>query len=271
VTWERDTVHNLVLSALIQMGEVAELKRRWTVLYRESQDRGDLYAATVLTAFYMTMIKLAKNEQVESEKELEAFVDRRDLRRFNLQHSSAFSSLIHLYLYRGDVSHAWTRLGSIWPAYCRSMLLQVGMIRIDMNELRGRSALAMAERAVDPDVFLRQAKENARSLQRERQPWAHAHAHYLKAGIAACEGDTVRSVRELTLAVEDYDRAEMPLRAQILRFRLGEVQGGAETRELRDKAELWIREQGIVSPARWAGMYAPGFLKISTESIETSY
>ena len=40
---------------------------------------------------------------------------------------------------------------------------------------------------------------------------------------------------------------------------------------LRDKAELWIREQGIVSPARWAGMYAPGFLKISTESIETSY
>ena len=78
VTWERDTVHNFVLWALIQMGEIAELKRRWTVLYRESQERGDLYAATMLTAFYMTMIKLAKNEQVESEKELEAFVDRRD-------------------------------------------------------------------------------------------------------------------------------------------------------------------------------------------------
>ncbi len=71
--------------------------------------------------------------------------------------------------------------------------------------------------------------------------------------------------------MEDYDRAEMPLRAQILRYRLGEVQSDAETRELRDKAELWIKEQGIVSPARWAGMYAPGFLKISTESIETSY
>ena len=271
VTWERDTVHNLVLWALIQMGEVAELKRRWTVLYRESQERGDLYAATVLTAFYMTMIKLAKNEKIESEKELEAFVDRRDPRRFNLQHSSAFESLIHLYLYRGDVSNAWARLGAIWPAYSRSLLLRVAMIRIHMHELRGRSALAMAERAVDPEIFLRQAKDNARSLERERQTCALAHAHYLRAGIAACEGDMIRSVRELTLAVEHYDRAEMPLRAQILRFRLGEVQSDAQTRESRDKAELWIREQGIVSPARWAGMYAPGFLKISTESIETSY
>jgi eukaryotic-like serine/threonine-protein kinase len=271
VTWERDTVHNLVLWALIEMGEVAELKRRWTVLYRESQERGDLYAARVLTAFYMTMIKLAKNEKVESEKELEEFVDGRDLRRFNLQHSSAFESLIHLYLYRGDVSNAWARLGAIWPAYSQSMLLRIGMIRIHMRELRGRSALAMAERAVDPDVFLRQAKEDARSLERERQAWALAHAHYLKAGIAACEGDKVRSVRELTFAVEDYERAEMPLRAQILRFRLGEIESDALTRERRDAAEMWIRGQGIVSPARWAGMYAPGFLKISTESIETSY
>jgi serine/threonine protein kinase len=271
VTWERDTDHNLVLWALIQMGEIAELRRRWTVLYKESQERGDLYAATVLTAFYMTMIKLAKNEQVESEKELEAFVDRRDLRRFNLQHSSALESLIHLYLYRGDVSNAWARLLAIWPAYSRSMLLSVRMIRIHMHELRGRIALAMAERAVDPDVFLGQAKNDARSLERERQPWALAHGHYLKAGIAACEGDRVRAVGELTLAVEDYERAEMPLRAQILRFRLGEIESDALTRELRDKAEVWIKGQGIVSPARWAGMYAPGFLKISTESIETSY
>ena len=69
----------------------------------------------MLTAFYMTMIKLAKNEQIESERELEAFVDRRDERRFNLQHSSAFESLIHLYLYRGDVSNAWARLARSGP------------------------------------------------------------------------------------------------------------------------------------------------------------
>ena len=260
-----------LLWALIQLGEIAELKRRWAVFYRESQERGDLYAATTLTAFYMTMITLSKNEHIESERELEAIVDRRDEGRFNLQHSSAFESLIYLYLYRGDVSNASGAHRRIWRAYSRSMLLQVKMIRIDLHELRGRTALAMAEKAVDQSDFLRQARDDARSLEREGQRWALAHAHYLRAGIAACEGDAIRAIREMILAVEDYDLAEMPLRAQILRFRLGEILSDEKTRVLRDKAEQWIRDQGIVAPARWAGMYAPGFLKISTESLETSY
>jgi serine/threonine protein kinase len=271
VTWERDTVHNFVLWALLQLGEVAELKRRWSHLYRESQERGDLYAATMLTSLYMTMIKLAKNERVESEGELANFIDRRDPHRFNLQHSSAFNALMYLYLYRGDISYAWERLGAFWPEYSRSMLLKIQMVRIDMHELRARTALAMAEKALDPLVYLRQAKHDAARLEREGQQWAIAHAHYVRAGIAACKEDAVRAIGELTLAVEHYDQAEMRLRAEILRYRLGEVQGEAATRQRREQAEQWMRDQGIVSPARWAGMYAPGFLKISTESTETSY
>ena len=271
VTWERDTVHNFVLWALIQLGEVAELKRRWTVLYRESQERGDLYAATTLTTFYMTMIKLSKNERVESERELEAFVDRRDEGRFNLQHSSAFESLIHLYLYRGDVSNAWARLGAIWPAYSRSMLLRIRMIRIDMHELRGRTALAMAEKAVDPATFLRQAKDDAR---RWNEKGSHGRSPMpITSRPASPPARETRSARS----------ASSPWRWQITtgpRCHCGPRSSGsawarsrATTRRAvhRDKAEAWIREQGIVSPARWAGMYAPGFLKISTESIETSY
>jgi serine/threonine protein kinase len=271
VTWERDTVHNFVLWALLQLGEIEEFRRRWTILFRESQARGDLYAASTLTTFYMTMIRLAKNEPVETERDLVARIDRRDDRRFSLQHSSAFEAIIHLYLYRGDVANAWERLGVIWPDYSRSMLLRIGLIRIHMLDLRGRAALAMAERTLDPAVYLKQAKEDARSLEREGQTWALAHAHYLKAGIAANEEDTVRATRELTLAIEKYDQAQMSLRSQILRFRLGEVQSDDETRALREKAEQWIKDQGIVSPARWSGMYAPGFLRISNESIETSY
>jgi eukaryotic-like serine/threonine-protein kinase len=119
-------------------------------------------------------------------------------------------------------------------------------------------------------MYLRQALDDARRLEKEKQQWALAHAHYLKAGVAACQEDAVRAVGELNLAVDHYDLAEMPLRAQILRYRLGEIQSDPETRTLHDDAERWINGQGIVSAARWAGMFAPGFLKISTESIETS-
>ena len=216
----------------IQRGEIAELKRRWTLLYRESQERGDLYAATTLTAFYMTMITLSKNEPIESERELEAFVDRRDKRRFSLQHSSALESLIHLYLYRGDVSNAWARLGAIWPAYSRSMLLRIKMIRIDLLELRGRTALAMAEKAVDQPEFppIRPGKTPGRWNMRGNR--GHSLTpHYLEGRHRApAKATRSRAIRELALAVEHYDRAEMPLRAQILRFRLGEIQSDDETR-----------------------------------------
>ena len=93
VTWERDTGQNFALWALYQMGEFAELRRRWTVLYREAQERGDLYAASNLSTLYATLIKLAGDQRPEAEDELEAFLAARNGRTFNLQHTSAFESL----------------------------------------------------------------------------------------------------------------------------------------------------------------------------------
>jgi serine/threonine protein kinase len=271
VAWERDTVHNFVLWALVQMGDIAELKLRWSGLLREAQERGDLYAAAMLTTFYMTMIKLAGNESLELDAELDAKVDRRGDRGFNLQNSSALEALIHLYLYRGDISRASARLGAIWPEYSRSMLLRIQMIRISMLELRARVALSIAEKVNDNEVYLRQAKRDARRLQGEGQKWALAHAHYIRAGIAACGENVGRAVEELNLAMTLYEDAGMRLRAQILRSRLAEVKNDGPSGAVREQVEEWIKAQGIVAPARWFGMYAPGFAKISADSMETTY
>ena len=89
--------------------------------------------------------------------------------------------------------------------------------------------------------------------------------------IAACQEDSAQAIEYLKMAAEKYDAAEMPLRAQVLRYRLGELDEGNESRELRENAEQWIRDQGIVSPERWAGMYAPGYGLISRGSLETSF
>jgi hypothetical protein len=271
VAWERDTGHNFSLWALWQMGQLAELKRRWTVLFREAQDRGDLYAATTLSTFPMMLIRLAANQQPESEAELEARLGRRGDQPFNLQHSNAFDALIYLDLYRGDLSRAWVRLNTLWPEYDRSLLFRIQMIRIQMLELRARCAVAMAERSSHPAPLLLQARRDAQRLLREGPAWAVAHAHYIRSAIAGCEEDAARSIAELTAAATLYDQAEMPLNAQIMRFRLGEILTDPEPRALREQAELWMRDQGIVVPARWASLYAPGFSRISSESTETSF
>jgi eukaryotic-like serine/threonine-protein kinase len=129
----------------------------------------------------------------------------------------------------------------------------------------------MAERTNQPAAYVRQAVHDARRLEREGLKWARAHAHYIRAGIAACEEDPVSALQEMTMAAEHYAAAEMPLRAHLLRYRFGEVQDDAESRARREEAEQWIRGQGIVSPVRWAGLYAPGFAKIAGGAIETTF
>ncbi len=151
------------------------------------------------------------------------------------------------------------------------MLLKVQLIKIHMLELRARTALALAERVSQNAVYIRQAKADARQLESEGQKCAVAHASYIRAGIAACVEDPVTAIETVKRAAALYDDAEMPLRAQILWYRLGEIQNDQENRARREEAEKWIKTRGIVSPIRWAGMYAPGFAKISSESIETSY
>jgi hypothetical protein len=271
VSWERDTVHNFLLWAIFQMGELAELQRRWNVMYRESRERGDLYAAGMLTTFYMTMIKLTANEAPDSEAQLEAAAAPAAGHPLNLQNSAAFDALIALYFYRGDFNTAWTRIRAIWPAYSRAMLLRIPMFRIHLLEQRSRSALAMAERSKDPSIYLRRAKLDAQQLKSENQTWALAHAAFIRAGISACAEKTGQAADEMTLAAQLYDQADMPLRAQIMRYRIGEVLTDPESKTQRQDAETWMRNQGIVSPVRWAGMYAPGFAKISSELMETSY
>jgi eukaryotic-like serine/threonine-protein kinase len=271
VAWERDTGHTFMLRALFEMGRIAELGRRWTVLYRVARERGEPDNATDVTSFFATIVKLAANERPETEGRMEAFLGARGDRPVNLRHMSAFDSLVHIDLYRGEVTRAWARLCAIWPEYTRSMLFRVQLIRIQMLGLRARTAVAAAERAQQAAPLLKQAERDARRLEREGQDWAVAHAHYVRAAIAACREDAVAACEELSKAADLYDRADMELSAHLMRYRLGQIAPNDETRQRRDRAELWLQEQGIAAPARWAGTFAPGFGRISTETTETSF
>ncbi len=119
--------------------------------------------------------------------------------------------------------------------------------------------------------MLHSAEQDARWLQREGQPWAVAHAHYVKAAIAACREDSSTSLHQLALAAELFDSADMPLSGWVMRYKLGQIQGGDEGQGLITRAEDWMTSQSIKSPALWCRMVAPGFIKIITGQIETGY
>jgi hypothetical protein len=271
VTWERDTSRNLALLALLQMGKMTELKRRWSLLIKEALEFGDRYASTTLTTFYLAAIRLAADDPSGIEEEIESVMGEWTRRRFFIQHSSAFRSLMYLDLYRGRADSAWQRVNAVWPDYSRSMLLRIQMIRIQMLELRARAALALAEMAADPQTLLQSAQRDAGKLAREGQPWALAHAHFIEAGIAACRGQSVTAQHHLVIAAERYDAADMHLNGWVMRYRIGEIQGDTEGSALVAEADAVIRRESIASPSRWSGMVAPGFSKIAQCQIETRY
>jgi hypothetical protein len=133
------------------------------------------------------------------------------------------------------------------------------MLRIEFFELRGRSALAAALASDRPHALLRSAERDARRLDREGEPWAHAHAQLLRAAIAAARGDRPRAIVHLSAAADQFEAVEMRLHAAAARRRLGEILGGDLGRDLILGADEQMRTQTILDPVRMANVYAPGF------------
>ena len=57
----------------------------------------------------------------------------------------------------------------------------------------------------------------------------------------------MRAIEYLIKSATCYEEVHMPLRAQLLRYRLGEIHPGPDSRHQHDRAELWLKDQGIVA------------------------
>jgi hypothetical protein len=257
-TWELDTAHAFSLWSLTFMGEVAELTRRHQGLLKEAQERGDLYALTNLNTYVMAIVKLGADDPEEARRELRQTMGRWSQRGFHVQHLHALLARVYIDLYSGDGAAACRHLSEQWPAYVSSLFPRVQRSRIDVRQLHARSALAAAAAAADPRPLLSDAERDARRLERERVPWALAHAAYLRAAIAQARGDTHAAREGLALAASRYVAADMLLYAAATRRRLGQSLGGDEGRALVVAADAWMAAQSIRNPTRMTAMYAPG-------------
>ena len=259
VAWELDTVHNLALWAITHMGNLGELRGRWPVLLKEARERGDLYATTTLNSYYMTILRLAEDDPEGARRELDIAMGRWSHHGFHVQHSTALRAHVHIDLYRGEGAAARERIRGHWKLHEQSLLFRIQMIRIELRELHARGALAAAAQAEGPLPLLREAERDARRLEREREPWALAHARLILGTVAVGRGRRAAAIEHLKAAAIGYEAVRMDLNAAVARRRLGQVVGGAEGRDLIAAADAWMTGQGIRFPARFATMIAPGY------------
>jgi serine/threonine protein kinase len=258
VAWELDTTHFLSLWALDYLGELAELGRCWPVLVKEAQERGDRYAVTNLCNHLLVMIRLGADDPEGAEEELQRALGLWSHQGFHVQHCLGVAAQAEVLLYRGEDS-AWGLLTRHWRDLEDSLLLRVRVIRVFMRHLRARCALVAAARAKDPWPLWRAAERDARRLERERLPWAAAHARLIRGGVAEARGDRSTAEMQFAEAAARYEGIDMHLYAAAARRRRGQIVRGSEGRALTEDADSWMIRQEIRNPARMVSLAAPGF------------
>jgi hypothetical protein len=182
------------------MGQIAELTRRQSLLFREAQERGDLYAMMNLGTYIMAIARVGQDSPAEGRQELLEITSRWSQRGFHVQHHNVLLARSMIDLYEGQGQAAWDYISERWSFYRTSLLRMVQQVRIDVVQLRARAALAVAAISTDPEPFLQIAERQARRLEREKALWAVGHVYFIQAAISAARGRDDRAAELLTRA-----------------------------------------------------------------------
>jgi hypothetical protein len=257
-TWEVNTAQNLVIWALMYLGELRELSRRLPPLLANARSSGNLYIATELCT-RSNYFWLAADDPDEGERITIESIERWSHEGFHRQHYSAMLARIQTALYRGNADAAWERLGELELILRRSYLRRIQVMRIESLYLRARGALAMAATHGRERRFLSVARDGARRIAGEHMPWSDPIALLVKAGVAHLEGDPALAVHCLDDAVDRFDRADMKLYAAVARRRIGTLCHDERGREMSRQANEWMAAQNIRNPDAMTRTLAPGF------------
>jgi len=251
--WERSIGRMGSIRALEELGRPAAALLQGPLERRRADDLGDRYAA-VTAMLYAAAGRLSVDDPRGARREAEAAMTLWDRSEFDVQRLYALRVLARADLYDGDGARAWARVREAWPRLEASMLLRVPIVRIDARGMRAAAALAAGGDAVAT------ARRDARALAREGRRDCLGHAALIVAGIHARAGRTDAAAEALRHAETAFVRADMSGRSATARYALGVVLGSSGD-GLRTEASAALRDRGVVSPARWTAMEAPGIVR----------
>jgi eukaryotic-like serine/threonine-protein kinase len=260
VPWELDSARYFSLCAHFFLGELKVIAGRLPVLLKDAQDRGDLYASTMMSGFFAHMVFLAADRPALAAEHTRDAISGWSQSGFHIQHHWDLISSVHIALYEHRGAAAWARLDATWSALARSLLLEVQLTRLCMFDLRARAATAASREASDPserEYFCRIALECAAKIEGERADWAAPFALMIRAAVDVCRGHDGVALPLLRKAEESFTALEMYLLAAVAQRRRGQLIAGDEGADLLAHSEAWMRQQGIRQPESMAEMLAP--------------
>ncbi len=260
VAWEINTAQQYTLSSLYYMGKFRQLALRAPERLAEALDHGDLYAAADVAAGRPLVAWLFADDPGGAQDRFRETIGKWTLQGFHFQHYVSLLAQVQVDLYTGDVEAAWGFIDRRWPELKRSMLLRIQQLRIEVRDLRGRAALAVAARdTVDAAARIKSARHDAKKILDEKTTWGAPFAHLILGGASAVEGDLDAAASFTKEAMNEFEFAGIQGHAAAARRPYGQLTGGDGGQQAVEGADAWMASEGIVNPARVTAMLAPGF------------
>lgn len=258
VFWELSSGDALMLTSLAYLGEIAELKRRHTEALRRADERGDRYAGTGLRIGPLCVVWLAQDRPDMSQNEATAALEMWPARVSHLQDYLQLVALVEADLYLGTGAAAIERVNAAWSKLERAQLLRIQSVAIELRNLRARAALAAAAELPSEDRarerLLSLAESEIKLIARDDLLFSAPFAAALRAGVAHVRGDASRVVRELAMAREGFERAEMKVHARCAERALLVASGDSEALVRLDTA---MQQIPIAKPERIQAVHVP--------------
>ncbi len=257
VAWELANTESWSCNALFLSGELRAASSRIPALLEEARVRDDRFALTHLT--YPACCSCIVADDVDAAWRVAQYASTPGHGAFAAAEWGVFVSTCSVERYKGEGRAAWERVQRISPAFDRSDLGRVAVVRAFSAYERGSSAVAAASVGHDRARALRAADAFARRLVREKVPYAPGLGHLLSAGAHASRGDQARALDALDAAIPRLDAADLGYLAACARHRRGELVGGEEGRDLVARSRAFFDAQGVKNVPRCLAMSAPGF------------
>ncbi len=255
---EIDVAQAHTFLSLYYTGELRELARRVPLRVQEAKDHDDFFAVADAMG-RPNILWLAADDVPGARQALGGIRHPEAVRGFDWRDYLRLFAECQIDLYAGEGHRAWDRIASQWSQLAASTVMRLQSTRLEAFHLRARCALAAGERERDPRRYLKVANRDARRIARERMAWALPLVDLVLAACADARADRAAALPLMARAVSGFKAAGLAAYEAAAQYRYASLLSGTEEREVRARADVWMTSQGVVNPARIAGMLAPGF------------
>ncbi|MEP6860521.1 MAG: AAA family ATPase [Deltaproteobacteria bacterium] len=252
--WEIDIAESYWLQALFYLGDWRELARQGQGLLREALDRGDIVAQLAFRTGTCNMMWLFGGRADESHAQLAAATACLPS-GFALPHVFAMVAACNVALYTHDAAEASRVVAATWPDIERLGVLRFQYLRVELEHLRGRVALADRSRPREDRAQI--ALEISETLAAEGAPWAVGLGLLLRAAALALRATPQPALAALHAAEEQFVATHMAGYLQLARMRRGVLEGSQGSHARAAAARDALRDSGVLDPDRLVDVLVP--------------